>query len=439
MNETERDSVIEYDSNIWRNPRHFFGTWTPEGWRTHAIRREATVAVRLLLSGDGVTDEFPAIPSNLAEDLHSPDDETSDGGIYPSVPRVEYPPGRPRWAVSHTFLAYPVADQTLYEHEYTWERQTLRTHFRRHVTVEECHTNEADGLSCLVRHTPICTVIAGNKSYPLCNSAVRGVWDNPEKSGRNYYARRHLKCSTSHNAVYVLIKEQPVLQCHGIWKLEAADQPAFASDGKCINEELLLKNGIPLDCPRLGLTGYALKRVASEFYDNPVEVMDSNQVVIDGSMLAALRACRDVPFQPGKVGFAAWNQWDHATHIRGVPGHYAFAWDLNENGEVDADDERTLRSHLGREVRVNYYSAAYFGNDWLSTGVLLNPEMKGGEPLVCAWSQGAGYEPESGEIRLFDTPGPGQKVYVEYHFDEPAASAPENVVVTLRHPTGKLP
>lgn len=435
MNEAETDSGIEYAPNILRNPRHFFGTWTPEGWRTHRISQAKTAAERVVFSGDGKRSEFAGLPDDVAEGVHDASDEASDGGIYPSVPRVEYPPGRPRWAVSHTFLAYPVADQTLYEQEYVWEAEKLHTHFRRHVLLEESVTGPGDGLSCFTQNRRLSTVIAGNKVYPLCNSAVRGVWDNPEKTGRNYYSRRIVKRCASHNAVYVVVKEQPVLQCHGIWKHLAGDEAAFAADGSFRDEALLVKNGIPLDCPKLGLTGYGLKRVPSDFYGGTVEVVDGKNVTIDERMLAALQSCRDVPCQPDGVGFAAWKHWDHAEHINGVPGHYAFAWDLNENGVVDAEDEEALRRNIGRKVRVNYYSAAYFGNDWLSTGILLNPEMQGGEPLVCAWDQGAGYEAESGEVRLFETPGPGKKVYVEYHYDEPATTGRDNIAVVVRRAT----
>ena len=436
MSETETGSGIEYAPNIQRNPRHYFGTWTPEGWRTHRIHPARTVAEKLSFSGDGKKTVFSGLPQGALEPVHDSEDGASDGGIYPSVPRVESPPGRARWAVSHTFLAYPVADQTLYEHEYTWGDGRLRTHFRRHVHLEESVTNEGDGLTCKTQNGPISTVIAGNKVYPLCNSAVRGVWDNPEKKGRNYYSRQVVKRCNSHNAVYVLVEEQPVLQCQGIWKLASADQAAFSPEGHCVDEALLIGNGIPLDGPKLGVTGYGLERVPSKFYGGSVEVVSEGLVSIDESMLADLRACRDVRFQVDGVGFSAWGCWDHAKHIKGVPGHYAFAWDFNDNGIVDAEDEDTLRRNLGREVRANYYSAAYFGNDWLSTGILLNPEMRGGEQLVCAWTQGAGYDPASGEVRLFDTPGRGRKVYVEYYFDEPAEPGRDNIKVTLRRPMG---
>ena len=432
MSTREMDSDIAYAPNIRLNPRRFFGTWTPEGWRTHLIRTARTEVEKLEFSGDGSRIDFAGGPMESPGPLHDPDDATGDGGIYPSVARVEHPPGRARWAVSHTFLAFPVADQTLYEQEYTWEEGCLQTHFRRHVLAEEGVTDGRDGLTCAIRNRPISTVIAGNKVYPLCNSAVRGVWDNPEKKGKNYYSRQLVKRCSSHNAVYILVKENPVLQCEGIWKLTAADESAFSPDGYCSKKGLLIGNGIPLDCPKLGLTGYVLHRVPSEFYGGTVEVASEGKITINESMLADLRSCRDVAFRPDAVGFAAWGCWDHMKHIKGMPGYYCFAWDFNDNAIVDAEDEETLRKNLGREVRVNYYSAGYFGNDWLSSGVLLNPEMHGGESVVCAWTQGAGYDAASGVVHLFDTPGPGRKVYVEYHFDEPAEPGRDNIRVSLR-------
>lgn len=433
MSAPESASAIEYAANILRNPRNHFGTWTPKGWRTHVIRKGRTAARRIARSGDGKSVKFAGMPDDYAECIHDAGDVACDGGIYPSTPRVEYPPGRPRWAISHSFLAYPVADQTLYEYEYTWDREegSLATYFRKHVPLEEAITDAQGGLSVKVRGTPISTVVAGNKAYPYCNSAVRGVWDNPEKKGHNYYTRKHVRRCASHNAVYVLVTQQPVVQCHGIWKLEPRDASAFDSSGVCREEALLIANGVPLDCPKLGVVGYELKRVPSRFYGGTVEIMARETVRIDPAMLDALRGCLDASFQEGNVGFAAWKSWDHAMHINGVPGSYAFAWDFNADGVVDDADEQTLRANLGREVRVNYYSAAYFGNNWLSTGVLLNPEMEQGEPLICAWTQGAGYTPGTGIVDLFETPGPNRPVYVEYHHDEPAAQGRENIQISL--------
>ncbi len=419
---------FECRANIELNPGQYYGTWTPEGWRTHRIQSALRRSATQLIDGDGRATRFQVLPDEFLETVHDGNDPLTDGGIYPSDPKVEYPPGDQRWALSHSFLAYPVADQTLYQQEYIWEKPAgvLETHFRQHVVLEEARTDANDGLSLNVAHGPISTVIAGNKLYPLCNSAVRGVWDNPEKTGKNYYARDVTRLCASHNAVYILVDDAPVVQCMGIWKAEPGDLAAFDTAGLVVDARMLIERGIPLDCPKLGAVGYSLKRVASEFYGKEVEVMDGESVPITPQMLESLRACRDVSFRAGGVGFAAWGSWDHAAHISGVPGHYACHWDLNDDGVVGSDDEDLLAQNLGRRVRPNYYSAAYFGNDWLSAGVLLNPEMIS-EPVICHWRQGAGYDAERGVVRLLESPGANRPVFVEYHYDAPAEAGCGNV------------
>ena len=136
MSAREKDSGIAYASNIGLNPRRYFGTWTPEGWRTHLIRTARPEVEALEFSRNGSRIDFAGRPPETPAPLHDPD-TTSDGGIYPSVARVEHPPGRARCAVLHTFLVFPFADQTLYEQEYTWEGGRLQTHFRRHVLAEK--------------------------------------------------------------------------------------------------------------------------------------------------------------------------------------------------------------------------------------------------------------------------------------------------------------
>ncbi len=427
------DPAFRFDSNIVRNPRDDFGTWTPQGWKTHPIKFAATTSRATSLRGDGRTITFSGLPLDDKPFVHDPSDPTGDHGIYPAEPRVEYPPGRPRWAVSHTFLAYPVADQTLYQHEYTWSAGSLTTRFRNHIRLEEAVTDSTDGRTVRVQHTPVSSVVAGNQSYPLCNSAVRGVWTNPAKQGPNYYARPQTRLCHSHNAVYIVVEASPVIQCRGIWKARPGDEAAFDESGLCIRPELLLQSGLPLDVPKLGSVGYSLRKAFSNFYAAEVQLMEDSLVQINESMLDHLRACRDIAFAENAVGFAAHGRWDHDRDIWGVPGSYAAHWDFNDNGVVDEEDEAALIANLGRQVRPNYYSAAYFGNDWLSTGVLLNPEMKGGEPVICSWLQGAGYDIDSGVINLFDTPGPNQPVFVEYHHDAPAEPGKGNILLTTRY------
>ncbi len=107
-------------------------------------------------------------------------------------------------------------------------------------------------------------------------------------------------------------------------------------------------------------------------------------------------------------------------------------FDFNHNGVVDEEDEETLRRHVGKRYRVNYYTGAYFGHDWLSVGTSLNPEMRGSEPVLCLWEQGAGYEDEQGVVRLFSTPGRNQRVYVEYHYDRPPDCGSDNIRIVAR-------
>ena len=428
--------MFQYSPNIGLNPCEYFGTWTPEGWRTHKIEFQKTHRKTVTFDGDGRSICFRGLPEGFVEAVHDRQDPYSDGGIYPVEPLVECPPGHARWAVSHTFLAYPVADQTLYQQQYTWDAEcgSVETRFRQHVVLEEARTDAETGRRVRVRNAPLSTVIAGNKNYPLCNSAVRGVWGNPDKVGRNYYARREVRLCTSHNAVYIKVDQSPVLQCLGIWKAGASDMAAFNDDGELRDPRRL--SDVPLDCPKLGAVGYALKKVSSAFYGKMVDVVEEGAVLISEDMLASLLACRDVPFMEARVGFAAWRCWDHERHVSGVPGHYACHWDFNGNGVVDEEDEMVLRQNLGRKVRANYYSAAYFGNDWLSAGILLNPEMVG-EPVICCWDRGAGYDASSSEIDLFESPGADRPVYVEYHYDMPAETGKANVLVHLGFEEGR--
>lgn len=434
--DTSSSKDFWYEDTIISHPQTFFGVWTPEGWKTHRKIFAKTNPQWRTYSGDGATTRFAALPKDIANRVHDESDLATDGAIYPAEVRVEHPVGRPRWAISHTYLAYPHADQTLYSQEYTvdYAAGSLSTHFRRHVVLEEAVTDQQSGLTVQTRHSPISTVVVGNKSYPLCNSAVRGVWTSAGKEGPNLYTREHVRLCRSLNSIYIPVKESPVVQCHGIWKAEPRDLPAFDEEGLCLRSDLLKANGIPLDCPRLGSVGYTLGQARSDFYAGEVELIDAKDIQICADWLPLLRCCRGRRFMEHEVGYAAWGRWHHMEDIFGYPGSYAMLWDFNENGEVDAEDEALLTAHLGRAVRPNYYTAAYFGNDWLSTGVLLEPEMHVQVPVVCAWRQGAGYDAQNGVVRLFDSPGPGQRVFLEYHYDAPAEEESDNILVHYRLP-----
>ena len=196
-----------YEPNIVHNPRTWFGIWTPQGWRVHKKRWGRAACLTRHLSGDGKTTVFPGAlldpetgQVEWQDDLHLERDSFTDGGIYPADPRVEYPVGTPRWAVSHTLLCYPVADHNLHTHEYTWDLAAgnLRTHFRKHVSLEEGMTDPVDGMTVTVKGRPISQTIEGNKRYAMPNSAVRGVWADSEKRGENFYTCAH--CSTDEDA-----------------------------------------------------------------------------------------------------------------------------------------------------------------------------------------------------------------------------------------------
>ena len=170
--------------NIVHNPLNWMGIWTPQGWRIHRKRWGPAEKITVYLSGDGRTTVFPEAlcdPSfghvAWSDDLHATDDPLTDGGIYPCDPRVEYPVARPRWAISHTLLCFPVADHTLYTHEYVWDlaHGHLHTHFRRHVALEQARTDPHSGRTVTVANVPLSTTIEGNVRYTLPNSAVRGL------------------------------------------------------------------------------------------------------------------------------------------------------------------------------------------------------------------------------------------------------------------------
>ncbi len=431
-----------YEPTIIHNPFTWMGIWTPHGWRVNRMRRGRAESVRVTLSGDGKTTFFPEAlldPQTgrveWQDDLHLTDDPFTDGGIYPCDPRVEHPAGNPRWAVSHTLLAYPVADHTLYTHEYTWDmvHGHLQTHFRRHVALEEARTDSRDGTAVEVAHRPISRAIEGNVHYPLPNSAVRGVWTSPDKSGRNLYARRVTQWMAMHNGVYAIAPHTPVVQCYGIWQVLPEDpvREAFDPDThECIDRELLIQRlHIPLDEPKISLIEMPIREVHSRLYDAPIGTLAEPEGVVDERQLARLRARLGTQFVPGCVGYAGKSgpPTDDLLHC----DTYCPALDLNEDGVIDAADEALLGRHLGRRVRYNLYYDAYFGSDWLTTSVCLDPEHRPGAPVIADYMYGAGYDAQAGIVRLFETPGPDQPVWVEYYHDAPAEPGEDNIVVHL--------
>ena len=432
-----------YEPNIIHNPTTWMGIWTPHGWRVHAKRWGRAQRKTITLSGDGKTTFFPHALSDpdtgrveWQDDLHLKDDPFTDAGIYPSDPRVEYPAGRPRWAVSHTLLCYPVADHTLYTHEYTWDMTHghLQTHFRRHVEVEEAVTDDNDGMTVRVRHTPISRTIEGNVHYPLQNSAVRGVWTQADKSGPNLYACRVIQKISMHNGVYAIAPRTPVLQCHGMYHLspeEAADRTMFdAQSGECLDRDRLKEVWrIPIDLPKLGMLRFPTHPVSSQLYEAEVGMLSAADGKIDQAQLDLLEQRMGSTMKMGLVGYAHENAVD--SDDKGYRG-YDCTFDLNDDGVIDDQDRAILSVNLGRRVRYNLYLDAYFGGDWLTTSINIgNTEHRPGTPALADYEYGGGYDAESGTIRLLDTPGPGQRVFVEYHHDVPAEPGDGNIVVHL--------
>jgi hypothetical protein len=110
---------------------------------------------------------------------------------------------------------------------------------------------------------------------------------------------------------------------------------------------------------------------------------------------------------------------------------YCPQFDLNDDSVIDEADVALVAKNLGRTVRFNAYLFAYFGGDWLTTGVNLHPEHDPGIRAIADYTYGAGYDAAAGTIRLFDSPGPDQPVWVEYYHDVPADAGDENIVLHL--------
>jgi hypothetical protein len=348
---------------------------------------------------------------------------------------VEYPAGQPRWAVSHTLLAYPVADHTLHTHEYTWDmvHGHLQTHFRRYILLEQGRTDSRTGRTVRVQNRPISRTIEGNVQYPLPNSAVRGVWADPQRTSANLYTRRLTQLMPMHNGVYAIAPHAPVTQCYGLWTLEPedpADELFDGDTGLCRDRARLIEQcRIPLDEPKLGMLDMVFRTVHSNVYGGDIQMLNRPEATVDEHHLARLRQRLGTKYSQGQVGYAGkrGHAPDDLLHCHG----YCPAFDLNGDGVIDAEDEERLARHLGRTVRYNLYFDAYFGGDWLSTTICTDPEHRPGVPIVADYEYGAGYDAEAGIVRLFETPGPDRPVWVEYHCDAPAEPGENNIIVHL--------
>jgi hypothetical protein len=143
--------------------------------------------------------------------------------------------------------------------------------------------------------------------------------------------------------------------------------------------------------------------------------------------LAQLVGRLGVKCERGKAGYASESIFLGREGAKGfVP-----AFDLNGNGEIDFADAAIVEENLGREVRYNLYLDGYFGGDWLSTSCCLDVEHRPGVPLIADYEFGGGYDSAAGIIRLLESPGPDQPVWVEYFYDAPAEMGEGNIRVHL--------
>jgi len=433
-----------YEPNIIHNPYTWMGIWTPHGWRVHEKRFGKAVRKTVRLNGDGVTTFFPRALCDpdtgkveWRDDLHLRDDpQYTDSGIYPCDPRVEYPAGQPRWQVSHTLMVSPVADHNLYTHEYTWDmiHGHLYTCFHKHVALEEARTDAKDGRTVRVRHTPISSTIEGNMRYPNNNSAVRGVWSSPDKKGVNLYTRRVVQWVSMLNSIYAITPHTPVVQCHGLYYPDAGypmhelfdPETRLCRDLQRLKDELL----IPLDLHRLGgiRMDCSFKLARSRLYETDVfGLKEFSREVTDGDV-EQVRGRVGLRYQHGRGGYA--HEPSKNKSHEGYRG-YDVRYDMNGDGVIDEADVELIAANVGRCVRYNLYQDAYFGGDWLSTTLGSNTEHEPGDPLIADYEYGGGYDAPAGVIRLHETPGPDQPVWVEYHYDAPAEPGDGNIVLHI--------
>jgi len=383
-------------------------------------------------SGDGETTTFK--PRNkITDHIHDFSDPFSDFGIFLSNPKVEYPVGRRRWADSHTFLCFQIADGALYGHEYVWNvaDNTITTHFHHHVVIEEVTVNQ-DGQSVTVAHKPISTgvEVRGNVFSRKCTSAVRGVWDNPEKQGANYYVRRANVITPYKRLFYFRPLHAPVVNQLGIWVVDESEHPErfFDGIGNCTDVEGVINELlIPLHEPKI------LAWTQEQY--KPTGERDRFARRIPRKMWVDLS-----PVPPASIldpvlgaGFEH-SHCGNAGIQQDLDNGYRNGLDINCDGIIDEEDKRILARHAGEVYRMNVGDYGYFGINWLSTGqcprstnLLTNEAVI----FVCSYDYGAGYDPDTGVVRLFQPAKPGTKLYIEYHYDAPPAEGKDNIKVYL--------
>ena len=383
------------------------------------------------LSGDGETTTFK-LKNEITDHIHDFCDPFSDFGIFISNPKIEYPITKHRWANSHTFLDYPVADGSLYGCEYTWniENNTITTHFHKRIALEETTVNP-DGKSITVLNAPISTGIElrGNTFSKECSSAVRGVWDNPEKQGKNYYAKRANILTTYKDLIYFRPLHKPVVNQLGIWLVDECEKPErfFDNTGNCINTEGVIEQLlIPLHEPKI-LT-WTLEQYKPTGSNDHFANRIPQHMVIDLAPVppaSILDSLLGAEFKYGQCGYSGLRR----NNLSG----YKNGFDINSDGIIDEKDQHILNKYAGQVYRMNIGDYGYFGYNWLSTGHCPRSKdtRKERSVFVCSYDWGAGYNSNTGVVNLFEEIQPGKKLYIEYFHDIPAMPGKDNIKVYL--------
>jgi hypothetical protein len=386
------------------------------------------------LSGDGHTRTF-TLRHRITDHIRSVADPFSDFGIFASDPKVEYPHGRRRWSSSHTFLCFHVPDGSYWDREYTVDvaSNSITTHFREMVHAEPVVVNP-DGRSVTVGRTPIATAIEsrGNVASNRCNSSVRGIWNNPHKTGRDYYARRANVLLPYKKLCYIAPLHEPLIDVHGLWLVDESErlERFFDSEGHCIDvdgvvNELL----IPLHQPKV-LTLTAGQYHPADAHDVfarrlPQKLWPELTPVPDVATLDPFMNARFVPHQTG-----------HAAWQTGVDCRYNGWRDINADGVIDETDRAILAEHAGKVYRYNMMQYSYFGANWIGAGYGSRSRNFDSEPplYVASYDYGAGYDPATGCIALTEPVQPGTTLYVEYAYDAPAEAGKDNIAVYIHDP-----
>lgn len=397
-----------------------------------ALQKQKWIGTIETISGDGKSTTFK-LKTKITDHIHNIADPFSDFGIFISKPKIEYPIGNRRWANSHTFLYFPIADGSLYGYHYTWntKENTITTHFREHVQIEEAIVNQ-DGKTVTVANTPISTGIElrGNTSNKKPNSAVRGIWDNSEKKGKNYYTRRANILTPIKHLYYFNVPHEPIVNQLGIWVVDQCERPEqfFDSAGICTDVQGVIETLlIPLHEPKILATSsieYQGQGTSDKYLQSLPKHMQTDLVAVPPS--ETLDSILGAKFDPHKCG--------HAGVQQNMTNGYENGLDINSDGIIDKNEKELLDKHAGEVYRMNIGDYGYFGLKWLSSGIsprsqsIRNPIV-----FVCSYDYGAGYDSDSGSINLCQEAEPGQKLYVEYFYDLPADIGQNNIKIYL-HP-----